>query len=109
MKRFLIIILFFCLKYAVKITRRTIALLLEKNMVTSTIAALMFLGVTTYFLIRLKLLPKIELTAGTVNRKKKRAEVGLFITTSRDYDINVILNTYNYILPRKFFIYVVLI
>lgn len=30
----------------------------------------MFWGVATYFLIRLKLLPKTELTAGTVNRKK---------------------------------------
>lgn len=74
-------------------------------MVTSTIAVLMFWGVTTYFLIRLKLLPKTELTAGTVNRKK-RAEVGLFITTSREYNIIVILNTHNNILPRKFFIYV---
>lgn len=74
-------------------------------MVTSTIAVLMFWGVTTYFLIRLKLLPKTELTAGTVNRKK-RAEVGLFITTSREYIISS-SNTHNNILPHKFFIYVV--
>lgn len=73
-------------------------------MVTNTIAVLMFWGVTTYFVIRLKLLPKTELTSGTVNRKK-RAEVGLFITTSREYII--INNTHNNILPHKFFIYVV--